>query len=258
MRQLIIFLLALALVSFSPSGVDKDDMKKEKAYQPGEHLKYLLYYGPINGGIADMKLKRARYKGDIIFHAKMVARTTGIADRLFKVKDIYESYFFPETGLPKKAIRDISEGSYTYYNEVWFDHEENIVTSMKSGKHEVPEGIFDMVSLLYQFREFDFDKLKPGDAFDFQTFFGDEIFPFKIRYRGTEVIKTKLGRFDCHKFVPIVEPGRIFEDEDDMTMWLSNDKNQVPIRIRFDMIVGSFNCDLIEYKNLKYDLVEHF
>ena len=42
--------------------------------------------------------------------------------------------------------------------------------------------------------------------------------------------------------------------EDDMTMWLSADKNMVPIRIKLDMIVGSVKCDLVKHKNLPSDL----
>ncbi len=41
---------------------------------------------------------------------KLDARTTGMADALFRVRDIYEVYINPETELPVKSIRNISEG----------------------------------------------------------------------------------------------------------------------------------------------------
>ncbi len=44
-----------------------------------------------------------------------------MADALFKVKDIYESYIEPETELPVFSIRNIQEGRYRKYNEVFFD-----------------------------------------------------------------------------------------------------------------------------------------
>ena len=225
-------------------------------YGPGEYLKYILYYGPINGGVAEMTLEDDSFAGKKVYHAKMKAKTTGLADKLFRVRDTYESYFVPQTGLPVKAIRDISEGKYTRYNEVIFNHEENKVISQASGEHDVPPEILDMVSVLYNLRRIDFTKYKAGDSFDFQTYFSDELFPFEVKYKGTETISTKMGKYDCHKFVPIVEPGRIFKEEDDMSIWISNDENKVPIRVRFEMIVGSFNCDLIEYKKLKYPLLE--
>jgi hypothetical protein len=86
------------------------------------------------------------------------------------------------------------------------------------------------------------------------TFFGDEIFPFKIRYSGKEEIKTKFGRMICFRFDPVVEVGRIFKTEDDMTLWISDDQNLLPILIKFDMLVGSIKFELDGFTNLKYEL----
>ena len=96
--------------------------------------------------------------------------------------------------------------------------------------------------------------LKNGDVIPITTFFGDEIFPFPLRYKGIETVKTKLGKHKCYRFDPVVEVGRIFESEDDMTIWISADDNMVPIRVKFDMILGSVKCDLVKYKNLPSDL----
>jgi len=37
-----------------------------------------------------------------------------------------------------------------------------------------------------------------------------------------------------------------------MTIWFSDDENKIPISIKFDMLVGSFRCDLTKFENLKY------
>ncbi|NJK87094.1 MAG: DUF3108 domain-containing protein [Bacteroidales bacterium] len=80
------------------------------------------------------------------------------------------------------------------------------------------------------------------------------MFPFKFRYKGIEQVKTKFGKIKCYRFDPVVEPGRIFKSEDDMTMWISADQNLLPIAVKFDMLVSSLHCELEEYSNLKYDL----
>jgi hypothetical protein len=100
----------------------------------------------------------------------------------------------------------------------------------------------------------DLDSLQKGEVIRFITFFGNEIFPFPLRYRGKEVIKTKLGKFECHRFDPVVEVGRVFESEDDMTFWITADHNLIPLRVRLKLIVGAVNCDLIGYKNLVTDM----
>ena len=63
-------------------------------------------------------------------------------------------------------------------------------------------------------------------------------------------MKTKLGAFNCLKFRPMVEKGRVFKEEEDMTLWVSDDQNKVPIRLKTDLLVGSIEMDLVEYKNL--------
>ncbi|MFO7829792.1 MAG: DUF3108 domain-containing protein [Bacteroidales bacterium] len=227
----------------------------DKPYQAGEKLVYVARFGFIHAGSATLTIEETEFEGEKVFHAKAHANTIGLADKIYKVRDIYESYYDYFTSKPYMAIRNISEGSYRYYNEVRYNHEKNIVISQKSGEHEVPENIFDMLSAFYFFRESMLKDINAiGDEIIFVTYFADEIFPLKMRYAGDETIKTKLGKFNTMKFSPVVEPGRIFDSEDDVTIWISRDKNFVPIQIRIDLIIGSIKCDLVETTDLKHSL----
>jgi Protein of unknown function (DUF3108) len=246
------FLLLLILSSKSFMGFYPVN---EQPFVSGEKLVYIVHFGWLDAGSAAFFLKDSVFNGKHCYHAKAMASTIGIADKLFEVRDIYESFFSPDNSLPLMAIRNISEGSYRYYNEVTYHHTENKVVSQKSGEHEVPEGILDMLSTFYFFRKTIGNEInKIGDEITIDTFFGDEIFPMKMRYVGDEKIRTKLGKFYSMKFSPVVEPGRIFESEDDVTMWLSKDKNHIPLQVRIDLKVGSVKCDLTKYSGLQYPL----
>ena len=226
-----------------------------KPFITGEKLVYIAHMGWLNAGTATFTIQDSVFEGQSTYHAKAQARTIGLADKIFKVYDVYESYFSPENGLPHMAIRNINEGRYKYYNEVKYLHSENKVVSLKSGEHEVPENILDMVSAFYYFRESIVSKVvNIGDEIIIDTYFADEIFPLKMRYVGNDKIKTKMGKFKCMRFSPVVEPGRIFDSEDDVTIWISKDKNYIPLRIRIDLIVGSIKCDLVEYSGLQFPL----
>ena len=109
-------------VSFAQSD---SELKKFKSFASGEQLRYIIRYGFIHGGEASTTLKLLSYEGKTVYHARVVAQSTGIADKLFGVTDVYESFFDPNTCLPHKAIRDIKEGNYKYYNEVFFQHEDS-------------------------------------------------------------------------------------------------------------------------------------
>jgi Protein of unknown function (DUF3108) len=246
MRKLINIILVIFVCSSLEAQNDDNHFKN------GEKLKFVLYYGVIDGGYINAELKYTTYKGKAVYHSKMLAETSGLADKLYKVRDGYEAFFDPETILPLKSIRDINEGKYKKYNNVEYDHKNLLVVNIDNDTFKVSDDIRDMVSVFYYIRNKDFSKMKDGDIIKINTFFDNELFPFDIRYRGKEVVKTRMGKYNCIKLVPYVEPGRIFNSEDDMTIWLSDDINRVPIRVRFDLKIGSVKCDLIEFSGLKY------
>lgn len=223
-------------------------------FRDGEKLEYLLHYGPINGGMAKLTVRLSTIDKQPVFHARAEARTIGIADKIYRVKDIYESYIDVSSGLPLKAVRNISEGRYTYYDENFFNRDSNTVSSMKVGTMKVPQGIIDMVSAIYLLRNYNMDNLQVGDTIKLVTYFANEIYPLNLRYKGKEIIRTRFGKFRCKVFAPVTEVGRVFKTQDDMLMWISDDKNFLPLRIDFDMWVGSMRVDLVAYENLRYEL----
>ena len=225
------------------------------AFMEGEELSYTLHYGIIKAGEAKISVTKESFAGTFdVFHAIARANTTGLAKKLFPVLDIYESFFDMNTNLPIKSIRNIREGSYRYYNEVLFDHYANTIKSQLTGDHKVPAAIHDMLSAFFYIRRVDFSNYNGGEIVSVDTYFGDEVFPFYIIFKSRETVRTSLGKFKCLKFVPIVEPGRIFKESDDMTFWLSDDENKFPVQVKLDMLVGSFKCDLTGIKGNKYEL----
>lgn len=252
--RLVLLLLISGCSIFSNSAQDTDSFNGRRPFKDGESIKYELHYGPITGGYATGTIKKERFEDKETFHASMIAKSSGLADLLFNIEDIYESFFDTRTGLPYKSIRNIHEGSYKQYIEVQFDHIKNQLVSSKSGLHKVSPTVHDILSAFYSFRNMNYSGLKEGELIIFQTYFGDEIFPLKIRYRGKDVVKTGLGKISCYRFAPVTEVGRAFSSEDDMTIWISNDENHVPVRVKMNLRVGSIKCDLIEYSNLVNEL----
>ena len=210
---LIIFCVMIVGLSFQDS--TKYQINAYPNFLDGEELQYELHYGFIVGGHGYITLKQENLKGEDVLHAVARAQTANLADKFFHVVDIYESYFEPLSNLPVKTVRNIHEGNYKEYNEVYFNHQNNTITSNK-GDRAVPKNILDMVSAFFYLRRMDFSHLKEGDIIWINTYFGDEIYPFYIVYKGREVVSTSLAEIKCFKFVPVVEPGRIFKNKDDI------------------------------------------
>ncbi len=234
---------------------------QQQPYRPGEKINYLIRYGMVNGGVATLEIKEDYFQDNLVWHASISGHTTGLADAIYKVRDSYESFIDPETDLPLFSIRNISEGKYRKYNEVSFDHDSRpdsaVLFSDLTGTHTAPKNILDIISCFYWFRKHHLataDTLVPGDTFTMTTWFTDELYPIILKYGGSEIIKTKGGKVLCHRFNPVTEVGRVFKTENDMAMWFTADENFLPVKIRFDIFVGSFYVDMISCEGLKVPL----
>jgi hypothetical protein len=226
-------------------------------YQAGEKVSYIIHYGPINGGIATLELKKDSFAGIEVLHSVFNAQTTGLADALFKVRDSFESYINPETELPVKSIRNVSEGRYKRYNVVLFDHKTRqdsaILNSDLTGIHITQQGIHDILSCFYFFRKHFLASnyaFKKGEIITIMTWFTDELYSIRLKYIGLDEVRTRAGKLKCYRFNPVTEVGRLFKSEEDVSFWFSADKNYLPVKARFDIFVGAFTVDLNSYEGL--------
>jgi hypothetical protein len=46
--------------------------------------------------------------------------------------------------------------------------------------------------------------------------------------------------------------GRVFKEEESVTLWVSADKNKIPLKIKADLRVGSIVADLEAFKGLSH------
>ena len=228
------------------------------AYQPGEWLKFRLHYGLLNASYATLHVTSGSIEGIPVYHVVGKGKTTGFASIFFKVDDTYESYFGKEDGRPYRFIRKISEGGYTKDVEINFDYKNNVaILNDKKNKKKLnfnlKENVQDIVSAFYYLRNnYDPKDLKIGESIELNMLYDDDgIFRFKLKYLGKEILSTKYGKVECLKFRPFVQSGRVFKEKESLALWVSNDLNRIPIRIKADLAVGSIKADLDGYNGLK-------
>ena len=252
MKKLIFTILALTCLAF--------DSQKGDSFDTGELFKFRIHYGIVNAGYATLEIKDATISNKKVYHAVGKGYTTGMSKFFFKVEDLYESYFDKETGSPYRYVRKIDEGGYTKNQEGFFNQNENkvLVKDYKRKSEKtivVTDNVQDIVSSFYFLRNHpSIDKLKSGEAITIDMFFDDEITKFKLKFIGREDITTKFGKVSCMIFRPLVQTGRVFKEKESLTLWITDDDNKVPIRIKADLAVGSLKADLDEYKGLKSPL----
>lgn len=232
----------------------------DKTYGDGEFFRFRVHYGLLTAGDAELSLKATNLNGKPVYHIKGEGRTKGLSRVFFKVDDIYESYIDRENNQPYRFVRDINEGGYTKDIIMDFDHPNQSVL-VQDRKHKTEE-IFniekqtqDLISALYYLRnKIDGKALKEGEHMDINVFFDKENYKMRLKFLGREVLRTPFGKVPALIFRPYVQSGRVFKEQESLTVWISDDVNKIPLLIKADLAVGSLKATLTEYKNLQKEL----
>jgi len=252
--QKFIFLLIILLHINSLFAQKKKEIPYiNTAFEAGEVLKYKVQYGIIKGGEASMSIDIIPNGDSYLYRIKAVAETVGVVGAMVTIRDIYESYVEIYSGLPVKSIRNILEHNYTYYDEYNFFRDSNYVTTLNKNKRfDVPENVHDVLSAFYYARRYLFsNELKKDEIIPLKAFFDEKIYDLDVKYKDTEVIKTKFGKIKCHRFVPATSLKGTFQKEDQLQIWVTADENYIPVKIRVKLPIGKLKCDLIDYEGIK-------
>lgn len=257
MKKTIFITIAFFVISSKLTAGDDFCGIYNKAFQNGEKIDFTIYYSVVglyvNAGNASFTTSLENYSNKPVYHVVGEGTSNSNYDWIFKVRDKYETYFDTSTLQPYKFLRDVNEGGYKIYENVTFNQKANTAVTAK-GVYKVPNCIQDVLSAIYYARNMNFDAYKVDDKIPFNMFLDNEVYNLYIKYLGKEKIKTKYGKFNAIKFKPLLIKGTIFEGGENMTVWVSDDANHIPLRIESPIVVGSVKIDMMGYENLRYPL----
>lgn len=236
----------------SNTAKDALPVQPNTAFKEGEVLTYRLHYGVMDAGVAVLEVKPSimEVAGRKVYHVVGNGYSKGTFDWFFKVRDRYETFIDKDAMVPWMFVRRVDEGGYKFSQDYTFNHYTKKVDVGGGEKIDVPQGVQDMLSSFYAARNLDFTNAKEGDVYTIKSFVDKELWPMNIRYVGKETIECELGTFKCLKFRPIVQKGRIFKNEEDLNVWITDDKNHVPLRAQAKILIGSIKLDIIGASNL--------
>ena len=229
--------------------------EQRPAFKSGEWLRYKMSYsGFLRAGTAILELEEKEFQGKKVFHTKGTGWTSGMIKWFFEVEDLYESYFDKENIRPYVFKRKIYEGGYKKHTITSFNHHVKKAyvqdftlqrdTSVAFNKAQ------DMLSSFYYLRSLDVSKIKPGDEIKLDMFFDEETFPFRLKFLGKQSLRTHVGKIEALVFRPYVLSGRVFKEQESVTIWISNDANKIPLKLKADLRVGSLTAELEDYRGL--------
>jgi hypothetical protein len=250
MKKLPLLLFLFGIIFLLPA--------QEQAYGDGEYFKFRVHYGFVTAGYATLKVKNASINGREVFHVRGYGQTIGVSKWFFKVEDDYQSYIDKQKNIPYRFIRKIDEGGYTKDIQIDFNHASKKATVRDNKKKETtvfsfPQETQDMISAFYYLRNtINTENIKTGDVVEMNMFFDQENYKFRLKFLGKEVLDTNFGRVRTLVFRPYVQSGRVFKEKESLTVWISDDKNKIPLLVKADLAVGSLKATLTEFKGLQH------
>lgn len=247
MMRKILFTAVLFITSLTFS------QEKAPVFKDGEWLKFRMSYsGFLKAGEAELSLKEETLNGKKVLHATGKGRTADVIGWFFKVRDTYQSYIDIKTGLPYLFKRDVNEGGHKIRRDISFKNGKAYIKDYIKNENSVEKAIdvHDMISTFYHLRTVDIEVLKQKKEIDIDMFFDGKTFPFKLRFLGEEVLKTKFGKLKTLKFRPLVKSGRVFKAQESVTVWVTADDNKIPVKMVAELSVGSLRAELSAYKGL--------
>jgi len=250
------FISLLLFIGITIAGAQKFRTINNQAFKRGEKLEYrVFYHSLITGnvtageGTLEVKAENRKFNNRNTMHIVGIGKSKGAFNWFYKVNDRFETYIDEEAMFPWMFVNRTHEGGYTKDDDVTFNHDTGKAVSRNSTTR-LPENVQDFVSGFYYARTLDISKVPPGGGFNVPFFLNDSVYTSRIIYEGKDVIKTELGTFNCLKFKPMVVKGDVFSDPYPMSIWVTDDRNRIPILFESAVIVGSVRMELTNYTGL--------
>lgn len=232
-------------------------------FKADEKISYEIYY---NWGVIWVGAGEANFTTQLIYQNKKpyykfegVGYTYPKYDWFYKVRDRFETITDTSNLKPLRFIRDTKEGGTLNYSDNIFNFSRGKAYSFTRLKNKTTKAdsvaitacSFDVLSMIYYARNIDFDSYKPKSKIPISLYLDNAVYPLYIEYLGKEKLKTDLGEFNCIKFHPMLVEGTIFKAGDDMTVWVTDDKNKIPVYVETPIIVGTIKAKLKSYSGLR-------
>jgi hypothetical protein len=226
------------------------------AFIRGEKLTFRVAFnsaltGSITGGKATLEVKSENkiINDRSTYHVVGDGKTTGFIEIFYKIHDRFESYFDQDAMIAWQFSRHTRENNYKKDDLVIFRQHDKLAVSLTKIM-KVPENMQDIISAFYYARTLDISGLEPGGIIHVPFFLDDSVYNSRVVFKGRETVETKLGKFRCIAFRPMVATGYAFDDPYPITLWISDDTNRLPILIESEQSVGRARVELISYSGL--------
>ena len=224
-------------------------------FQEGEDLLFQVRWGVVTGGYATLSVPSIdQIDGKSAYHILSEARSTGMVETFYKVRDKNEAWLDTATPQSLRYSKKIHEGKYSVdevvelnqtantFHETEIRHDKNDAREDKKGV--IPANVLDVLSSLYYVRSL---PLEVGKSFTVDVHSGDKTFPLLVNVKKMEKVKVKAGKFLCYRVEPVLRERGIFISKGKkLEVWLTADARHMPVLMRSEIFIGHVSAELVK------------
>jgi hypothetical protein len=251
------------LIAFRPAGTP---VAPNSSFGKGEELTYKAKFGFFTVGSAVTRIDRKIHSINSrpCYKVEGIGQTADWVSIIKPVKDVFGAYLDTVHLDTQVAYRKLQEGDYRLDELSTFDHTAHKVEVKRRNKesgvyegakqYDIPANTKDIIGGFMLLRQIDFTRLKKQDTITISGFFEDKSYFLKVMYKGKDVVHTRIGKIPCHKLVPVMPDNKLFDGENSITVWISDDQNKIPVKMQAKMFVGHTGLELEGFRGLRNQL----
>ena len=241
----------ILLLAFPFTGVKSQCAMENNVFLPGERLQMEVYFkwGLLMPKAGNVTLSVNNTNGGAAYRYRLLFKTTSMFDHIFKMRDTIDCYYSKDMQLLRSQKR-VNEGGKYNVDDLTFTYNEGL-TRVRSHRYNLEKTkidttlvsencMTDMLGATLFLRMYDISSMSTGDVIPFRIAVGRDRVNVRFRYGGQRIVEQGDNiKFKTKLFYMDIFDEAFTETKEAVEVWISDDENKIPIKIKAKLKVGS-------------------
>ena len=212
-------------------------------------------------GHASLSVHETEYKEQPAWNYHLHFRTSGIIEKVFRMRDTMECFYSKEPRLLFSTKRT-SEGGYYSVDNLTFTYKDDDQVDIYSHRYNLKRTkidtvmtakglVFDMLAATMYLRSINWTDLQQGAEFPFEVAIGRDIVKARFRYTGQRIVDREGVKFRTRHFYIDIYDEAFVQTKEAAEVWIGDDENHIPVKIRSKLKIGAAEVYYKTSENLR-------
>jgi len=210
----------------------------------GEKMTFSMWYNFIKVGVSYLEVNSLdTINGRGVYRVVYQVRSTGMFDKIFKVRDFFESWIDVREYFSYGFAKSVHEGKYRKEYSVRFNYDKMVAVAGEDTM-AIDGYLSDPVSVFYYVRALN---LEEGKEFFVKSFDNNKIRQYKIVVIGVKRLVMPYGEEGCFVLAPFHVDGSPFKYGGHAVIYVSI-KRKIPVVLETRFKFGTVKMKLEKYQ----------